>query len=150
MIVDYLKNCALYESSDPQFKKVFDFLKKHAEKPFPDGKNIIDGEDVYANVFSYDTVSEADGKYENHREYIDIHYITEGEENIYWAYREVYAGEGYDPEGDVSFHDNLHGTPLPMKKGMFAVFYPNDIHMPKCMLGTASANVKKVVAKIKI
>ena len=150
MIVDYLKNCALYESSDPRFGKVFDFLKKHAAEPFPDGKNVIDGEDVYANVFSYDTVSEAEGKYENHREYVDVHYITEGEESILWAYREPCTGEDYDPDGDVSFHGDLHGAPIPMKKGMFAIFYPGDAHMPKCMLGTESVKVKKVVAKVKI
>jgi YhcH/YjgK/YiaL family protein len=54
----------------------------------------------------------------------------------------------YLPEKDIVFFSG-ETTQLIVEAGMFAVFYPQDVHRP-CMQIDGPEKVKKVVVKVKL
>ena len=88
---------------------------------------------------------------EVHRKYIDLQYILEGEEIIYVANIDNCSNsKGYIEERDIEFFENSTlSKELIMKKGDWAVFYPDDAHTPQILLNSSS-KVKKIVVKIPV
>ena len=82
MIFDHVKNCEQYYSLHKNFEKAFDFIKRAVAENLPVGKYEIDGKDLYASVQEYQAKAPEDGKFEGHRNYIDIQYIVSGIETI--------------------------------------------------------------------
>lgn len=90
---------------------------------------------------------------EAHRRYIDLQYIIDGSEVI-----EVSPVTGlnekiaYNEEKDIAFYENAspaNSVSLIMKRGNFAVFYPEDAHKP-CLVYQDTDNVLKAVVKIPV
>lgn len=116
------------------------------------GRYTIDGEHVFALVQDPMTQSWETGLPEFHRRYIDIQCLLEGEEGI-----------GYSPvnpnlivitdqlaERDIAFvaqQDNE--SKLLLTQGMFAIFFPGELHRP-CRAPNAPMQIKKVVIKISV
>ncbi|MEK4509131.1 YhcH/YjgK/YiaL family protein [Paenibacillus sp. FSL K6-2524] len=122
-------------------------IKDH---PAP-GRVEIRGNEMYAIVMELDAKSLDEQVAENHESYIDVQYLIEGEEIYGWSpLREgIEPTKPYDSEGDITFYNPQNDEILlPLKPGMFVVFFPHDIHRP-CM-GTKSTKIKKVVIKIHI
>lgn len=104
---------------------------------------------AYFNVDEY--LTKEHGFPEVHRKYIDLQYILEGEEIIYVANISDCTGSlGYTQERDIEFFEtSKNSRELVMKKGDWAVFYPDDAHTPQIMLNESS-KVKKIVVKIPV
>ncbi len=88
---------------------------------------------------------------EVHRKFIDLQYILEGEEIIYVAnIDDCSDSQGYNCEKDIEFFKkSSNSKELVMKKGDWAVFYPDDAHTPQIILNSSS-KVKKIVVKIPV
>ena len=80
MIKDKLLNSSAYYNLSERIKIGLFWLENTDLKNIADGKYLIDGDNVYASVQTYDTKD--DVKYESHRRYIDIQYMIDGEEKI--------------------------------------------------------------------
>lgn len=146
MIADSIENKKQYENLGDGFKLGFEFIEKCVAENLPAGKYELDGKNVYASVQEYD--SKTEGRFEGHREYIDIQFIVSGEELMEWKQRsEAKANTEYNTEKDVEFFDVSDAVGIPFKKNEFAVFFPNDVHRPGMKLNE-SVPVKKVVVKI--
>ena len=143
MIADHLYNSNLYENTHPRLKAAFAFLEAYEQEPLPPGRYDIDGDDIFANVMAFETEDEAAFNWENHQQYIDIHYVRVGRE------ADAVPLEPYSAENDVSFFKGLEGSSVLLSAGEFMVLYPEDIHKPKCRVG-ASAPVEKVVMKVRL
>lgn len=149
MIIDNLKNFSLYEKMDPLFKAAFDFLRSLEGRDLSEGKYSILNDEVYANLFSYDTMEPEKLKYEYHRKYADIHYIRKGEECIYWSRPGIQQPDDYNAETDVGFLTDICGTAIPVREGDVVVLFPEDVHKPKC-IQLDSCRVEKVVIKVRL
>lgn len=149
MIVDQLENLSQYEHLNQGFAKAFGFLQECLNGTIENGKHIIDGDKIYANVQTYTTKTSAE--LEAHRRYIDIQCILLGEEIIeYSAINELEISKTYDDQNDiVFFKDKGMGSKIHMKKGCFAIFFPQDAHKP-CMKIKQEENVQKIVIKVKV
>ncbi len=107
---------------------------------------------VKAIVSEYTTKEVNENGYEAHREYIDIQYLLKGNEKICCLPLEyLKETKSYKSEIDAAFYENKNWKPqeLLVGNGYFAVFYPQDGHMP-CIKVDKNYNVKKVVVKVKI
>ena len=149
MILDKLENAELYSRISENLKKGFDFLKNTNLSALEVGKYEIDGKNVFALVSEYDSKVHQDCRLEAHRVYADIQYIVSGREAIGFASLngQTVTSE-YLPEKDIVFFSG-ETTQLIVEAGMFAVFYPQDVHRP-CMQIDGPEKVKKVVVKVKI
>lgn len=91
--------------------------------------------------------SPAEGKkYESHKKYIDIQYVFEGTEQIGYAdLQTLTVTDPYSDEKDCALEVG-DGVMLTLNAGDFAVFCPEDAHMPGCGNGVS----RKVIIKVPV
>ncbi len=136
----------------PGLKKAFDFIGRLDVQGLTDGKVEIDGENVFALVQSYETARTDIVKFEHHKKYIDIQYVLSGEEIIGWVPAEqMTITENYDTMKDICFGtvERERMTPVYLKAGQLAVFFPDDAHAPRLAAHTPSS-VLKIVIKVSV
>lgn len=149
MILDKLEHANNYENLGENFRKGFEYLKNTDLLNAEVGKFEIDGKNVFAIISEYDSKAPDNCRLEAHRTYADIQFIIAGREAIGYtplSNQEVTAE--YLPEKDIIFFSD-ETTQLPLEAGMFAIFFPQDIHRP-CMQIDGPEKVKKVVIKVKL
>jgi YhcH/YjgK/YiaL family protein len=147
MIIDTLENAGRYECLHVRFKAAFHFLKNTNLEALPEGRFEIDGDRLFVLTQTYQTKPLEGGKLEAHRKYIDIQFVVSGEEYIGYApLADQKPVEPFQVEKDIGF---FHGDASLTKisAGMFAIFYPNDAHLPSRYL-QAAAPVRKIVIKV--
>ena len=67
-----------YDYLSDKFKKAFTFLRETDLASLPIGRTEIDGDEVYASVQSYTTMTVEECAFESHLEYFDVQYVVEG------------------------------------------------------------------------
>ena len=140
MIKDNIKNAEIYYSLHPKFKEAF---KKLINKDID-----LKTKELYFNFDKYQTKSE--GKFEAHRQYIDIQYIVKGEEKIgITNINKTDCLIPYSKEKDIEFLNAKEYDFITLKEGDFAIFYPHDAHMP-CLTNKQEESIEKIVAKIAV
>lgn len=106
---------------------------------------------IKAIVSEYSTKDVNENGYEAHCEYIDIHYLLKGSEKVCSLPLDyLTVVKHYNAEIDTAFFEESGVKPQEMLigNGFFAVFFPQDGHMPGLHDGNCK-NVKKIVIKIK-
>jgi YhcH/YjgK/YiaL family protein len=148
MIIDKLENAHLYKNLGERISKSFDYLKQTNLKNLAPGKYEIDGENIFALVSEYKTKPESEGKLEAHKKYIDVQYVISGEELMgYSPLGNQQILEPYKEENDIEFFEGDKSF-TKVSAGMFAIFFPEDVHMPGIAPGKSSS-VKKLVIKVR-
>lgn len=149
MIIDVLENAQLYAGLHSRIELGLNFLKSNNFSEMEPGKYEIDGKNVFALVQGYQTKPRDAGVWESHRRYIDIQYVAEGMERIGYAnLKTLTPSQPYDKENDFELFKG-HGDFLTVNAGTFAIFAPQDAHMP-CIAIQEPLQVKKVVIKVLI
>ncbi|WP_207513536.1 YhcH/YjgK/YiaL family protein [Longitalea luteola] len=150
MIIDLLSNAHLYTSQGPLFKKAFEYLAQTDFSKVEKGKYELDGDKLFAIVNEYDTISPDNEQMESHKKYIDIQYIVTGAERIGHDFlKGQTSSKAYDAEKDFMLWSEKPSFFSVLQQGMFAVFYPHDLHMPNIFIEKPSF-VKKVVVKVSV
>ena len=151
MILDQLENALAYEKLDNRITAGLALLKEQSVLESPAGKHEVDGDDLFYIVNEYETAPVADGLLEVHRKYMDIQYIVSGNECIGYApLSGLKEQTPYDSENDAALYDCSPAmSKLVLKQGSFAIFWPNEPHMPGRSIDQAEP-VKKIVIKIRI
>ncbi len=150
MIIDTLNNAAVYEGLGPGFAQAFEYLRSGRAATDAVGSHALDGERLFVNVEEYTSKPLKQGRWEAHRKYADVQYVVSGCERMGYAVIDgMEVEEAYDAQTDVGFFTG-EGLMLRVAAGTFAVFMPQDVHMP-CIaegeLGEPGA-VRKVVVKV--
>ncbi|MDK2856933.1 MAG: hypothetical protein PWQ29_30 [Verrucomicrobiota bacterium] len=115
------------------------------------GKYVLEGEELFATIDSYRTKTRDTAKLETHRKYVDIQFLISGEEtHEFFSKNELLVSEPYHQEKDAEFYriPNISRSHIVLRPGDFAVYFPQDAHMPCLATGSLSLTVKKAVAKI--
>jgi len=149
MIIDKLSNSNLYSGLGERINKAFAYLKETDFSKMELGKYEIDGENIYALVNEYNTKDESEGKLEAHKKYIDVQFVAKGSELMGFAPLENQTViDPYNDQNDITF---LNGEKsfTQVNEGMFAIFFPTDVHLPGIKVNEKSY-VKKVVIKVKV
>ena len=129
--------------------KCFDYAAANDLLSYEKGSHPIDGEELFVNIVEYETTTPENRFWEAHRQYLDLHFMLRGPEQI-----------------DVNFIDNmeqkefvekddflpLEGEPIShvvLNAGDFLLCYPADAHRTAVQVG-APAVIKKAIFKIRI
>lgn len=149
MIKDKLANAKTYYGLSARMQQAFEWLQNNDLANMPDGKHVINGEHLFANVQTYFTKDDA--PYEGHRKYADIQYMINGREKVgVTDYLNCSTIEKYDVDKDIEFLKNNSNDYYQMlEEGEFLVFYPQDAHQP-ALNPDEKLNVKKVIVKVEI
>jgi len=146
MILDVLENAHRYLVINKGFAKAVEFLLRPELKELPVGKYEIDGERVFAMVSKDMGLKKEHALLETHEKFIDIQLVLSGTDDIGWKPKSLCnqpTGE-YDPNSDLQFFTDTPNTWLSIESGEFAIFFPEDAHMPMI----SSGPIHKVVVKI--
>lgn len=149
MIIDTLNNTSKYQSLDAGIRKAFNYLHETDLMSVAPGKYEIDGDDIFAIMQEYQTVSAEKEQLEAHKKYIDVQYIITGAEQVGHAFLHQQApSKTYDEKDDywLFADDPLFFSQF--NAGTFMIFFPEDLHMP-CIMKDVPATVKKVVIKVR-
>jgi YhcH/YjgK/YiaL family protein len=147
MILDELSHASIYRSISPRMAQALDFLQKTDFTTLAPGKHPLDGDKVYALVLALETKPKKVAFWEAHRKYIDVQYLFEGVERMGRADLQALKLDGdYLAEKDLQ---KLKGSGdfFTVPAGTFAIFWPNDGHMPDVAVKEPQP-VKKVVVKV--
>jgi biofilm protein TabA len=148
MILDVLENAYRYLALNNGFAKAIEFLLLPNLKELPVGKYEIDGDSVYATLSKDIGRRKEDTLLETHEKYIDIQLVLAGTDNMGWKPKSSCkqpAGE-YDQKRDLQLFADEPEAWLSTASGSFAIFFPEDAHMPLI----SSGQLHKVVVKVAV
>jgi len=148
MIIDQISNISRYAGLSENIVKALSFIRVTDLQSLDKGRQDISGDDVYCIVDEYKTKSPDEGKLEAHRKYIDIQTVISGSEHIgYESLSDQEIIQAYDDEKDYALY---RGKPsfIKLEPGSFAIFFPDDLHMPG--INEHKTDVKKLVVKVRI
>ena len=148
MILDSLENAHRYVTLNKGFPKAFEFLLRPNLNDLPVEKYEIDADRVYAMVAKDSGRKKEDALLEIHEKYIDIQLVLGGTDEMGW--KSIISckhptGE-YDKESDVQFFADDPDAWLPIERGFFVIFFPEDAHMPMISAG----QLHKIVVKVAV
>ena len=150
MIFDHINNIETYKGLSPDIYEGLKFLRQVS----PDiavGTHQINPR-VKAIVSEYDTKKVNEHGFEAHKKNIDIQYLLKGEERIAcMPIEKLTMTEPYSEEKDAAFYaaEGVRAQEMTIGDGFFAIFYPQDGHMPQLSVDEPTM-VKKVVVKVEI
>ncbi|MBU1096658.1 MAG: YhcH/YjgK/YiaL family protein [Ignavibacteriae bacterium HGW-Ignavibacteriae-2] len=149
MIYDSIENAKFYYNIDEKIKTALQFLSETDFTEAEPGRVDIDGDKIFALIQKYNTKPEDQGRWEAHRNYIDIQFVALGSETIGFVnvdYLDII--QEYDSSKDVEFYDG-EGDFVQLNEDEFVVFFPHDAHMPGIEVEDTE-EVIKVVVKIAV
>jgi len=152
MIVDKIKNLHLYKNVNPQIEKIIKFLENVDFEKLNNGKNEIDGSNLWVLKEEYIPRPLSECYFERHQNYADIQLVLEGSEYI--GYHNIdnqgmVITDPYNELKDVEKAQIDSFDKVTLNDGMFALVLPDDWHMPKLNCGNQGL-VKKLVFKLKV
>ena len=149
MIYDSLKHLELYKGLSEDIYEGLKFLRG-VDADMPEGVYHINPR-VKAIVSTYDTKRQNENGYEAHRANIDIQYLISGSEKIACLpVEKLVETKPYSDETDAAFYSSDIDIPsqeMLLGDDYFAIFFPQDGHMPQLCIDTPNP-VKKVVVKV--
>ncbi|MCR8636816.1 YhcH/YjgK/YiaL family protein [Paenibacillus radicis (ex Xue et al. 2023)] len=135
----------------PVLQKALEYIKNTELVQLTAGKYEIDGDDLFAVVQEISTVVKSERRAECHSKYIDVQYLISGDEEIIGFARESRENVIVENEletKDYALYEEINGEmDLVLYPGMFAIFFPSDLHRPGCSRN-GGTNIKKVVVKV--
>ena len=156
MIVDTLEQLERYRGLDPRLDRGLEALRRlSADPPAADGRQELEGQELYASLSTYVTGEPAGKPFETHRRYIDIQAVLSGREVLHWA---PLAGlrprGGYSEAEDIALFEDPPGggAGLRLEPGAFVVLFPQDAHKPGCRVTERGhgEQVRKLVLKVRV
>ncbi|MBI2194221.1 MAG: YhcH/YjgK/YiaL family protein [Planctomycetes bacterium] len=149
MILDSLQHWKSYASYASRMAAGFEYLEKTNLPGLAPGRHAVQGDDVYAVVQEMKTKPREQGKWEAHRRYIDIQYVFAGLERMGYAnLDDLKVTHPYEEKDDYLLLEG-DGSFFLVRPGQFAVFGPQDAHMPG-LAPDAPGTVRKVVVKVRM
>lgn len=130
-------------------RKCFDYARNYDLLSYEKGSHPIDGDELFVNIVEYETTTPENRFWEAHRQYLDLHFMLRGPEQIdvnfidNMAQKEFVEKDDFLPlEGDPNSHVVLNA-------GDFLLCYPADAHRTAVQVGSPAV-IKKAIFKIRI
>lgn len=132
-------------------QKAVDYVTHTDFSRLEDGRQSIDGDGMFANLFHLTSKPKTETRPETHRDYIDVQFWLGGEELCGCApfVEGTPCLESREDE-DLYFYGDFAGESFfRAGPGCFAVFFPRDAHRPGVCTENGPCTYRKVVVKIR-
>ena len=147
MIFGNINHEKTYSNLDKDLLTCFEYAKNNELVSFEKGSYEIDGKDIFVNIVEYDTCEKEDRFWEAHKNYLDLHLMLDGKEQIDVNFignmeqKDFVEKDDFLPlEGDKNGH-------VILEKGDFLICYPNDGHRTAVKIEKPE-KIKKAIFKI--
>ena len=122
--IDQVRFAQQYHRNPAAWDKAFAFLKNTDLKNLAAGRQVIDGDNVYAIITEAPTKDYDKTAFESHQKYIDLQYVITGEEAMAKTpVSSVTVSKPYNEAADIAFYTGegkIHEVPA----GTFMLFFP--------------------------
>ncbi|MBO4719674.1 MAG: YhcH/YjgK/YiaL family protein [Prevotella sp.] len=148
MVFDKIDKIELYKGLSDDIYEGLKFLKQADSNLAVGTYQVCPG--VKAIVSEYETKTNNEYGFEAHKQYIDIQGLLFGEERVACLpIEKLKETKPYSEEMDAAFYSaDEQPQEMIIGNGYFAIFYPQDGHMPQLCIDSPK-KVKKVVVKVK-
>lgn len=147
MIYTELDSLKYYCGLGKYLDQAIAYLNSHPLEKLQAGHYEIAGDEVYLNVFDYETISEEAAFFEAHEHYADIHMTIAGNEVVGVSDISRVTIKSIDKEKDLIEVDGPVEHYMHLSPGKVLITLPEDAHMVKLAAGRPSA-VRKAVVKV--
>ena len=140
------KACALLP---PILQRALAYARTHDLGALAEGRQEIEGDDLYVNIARYTTGTRVDKIWEAHCIYADVHVLAAGTERIDVSAIERMKMGDYDPARDFIPAAGEIDASVVMHPGDFLVCLPSDVHRSGVMVDHP-APLKKGIFKVRM
>ncbi len=149
MIFGNILNLKEYFFLEDGVFECFRYAKEHNLDEYEKGSHEIDGKRLFVNIVEYETVTAKERFWEAHKEYLDIHLMLEGEEQIDMNFLPNMDVKDYVPQDDFLPMEGGKNGSVILRKGDFLICYPSDAHRTAVAV-EESEKIKKAIFKVRI
>lgn len=149
MIFGNIRDWKSYGWLEEAIQKCFAYAEENDLAAYEKGSHPINGDELFVNIVEYETTLPENRFWEAHKDYLDLHLMLRGKEQILLNFIDNMEQKEYVPkddflplEGDVNSHVRL-------TEGDFLICYPKDGHMTAVQVDEPE-KIKKAIFKIKI
>ena len=130
-------------------KECFAYAKEHDLASYEKGSHPIDGERLFVNVVEYETTRPENRFWEAHRNYLDVHLMLDGQEQIDLNFIENMEQKEYVEKDDFLPMDGAPNSHVVLRPGDFLICYPEDGHRTAVAV-KESEKIKKAIFTVRI
>lgn len=147
MIFGNIQNLEEYSFLGNEIKECFAYLKENDLMAFEKGCHEIDGDRLFVNVVEYTTATAEERFWEAHKNYLDMHVMLCGEEQIDINFIDNMNVKEFVEKDDFLPMEGEKNASVILREGDFLICYPNDGHRTAVKVREAM-NIKKAIFKI--
>lgn len=125
----------------------FAYAKAHDLSTFEPGCHEIDGKRLFVNIVQYTTTTPENRFWEAHRQYLDLHLLLLGEEQIDLNFIANMQPSDYQEKDDFLPLDGDKNSSVILREGDFLICFPQDAHRT-AVQAAQPCTVKKAIFKI--
>lgn len=127
----------------------FAYAKAQDLSAFEPGCHEIDQKRLFVNITQYTTTDAQNRFWEAHRQYLDLHLMLQGEEQIDLNFITNMRQSEYQKADDFLPLEGEKNSSVILRNGDFLICYPHDAHRTAVKV-TDPAAVKKAIFKIQL
>ena len=113
------------------------------------GSHPIDGERLFVNVVEYETTRPENRFWEAHRNYLDVHLMLDGQEQIDLNFIENMEQKEYVEKDDFLPMDGAPNSHVVLRPAHFLICYPEDGHRTAVAVD-GPEKIRKAIFKVGI
>lgn len=148
MVFGNIKNVEEYLRQEDAVAECFRYWKEHELKSYEKGRYEIDGDRLFVNIVEYETTEARKRFWEAHREYLDVHLMLQGTEQIDLNFIHNMDVREYVPEDDFLPMEGEKNGSVILREGDFLICMPSDAHRTAVAAGEPEM-IKKAIFKVR-
>ncbi len=138
-----------YEFLDAQIKECFEYAKNHDLLQYEKGTHEIDGDRLFVNIVEYETTEVTNRFWEAHRNYLDVHLMLKGQEQIDLNFIENMEQKEFVEKDDFLPLEGGKNGEVILRDQDFLICYPHDGHRTAVAVERPEM-IKKAIFKVRI
>lgn len=149
MVFGNIRDLKDYGYLDAEVLKCFTYAAEHDLLSYEKGGHEIEGDDLFVNIVEYETTTAENRFWEAHRQYLDLHLMLRGAEQIDVNFIDNMEQKEFVPKDDFLPMDGEPNGHVVLREGDFLLCYPKDGHRTAVQVGSPET-IKKAIFKIRI
>lgn len=149
MIFGNINHLEEFPFLEKQVLECFSYAKEHDLLSYEKGCHKIDGDRLYVNIVEYTTTTPEERFWEAHRQYLDVHVMLHGTEQIDVNFIQNMEQKDFVEKDDfLPLEGDKNGSVI-LRNGDFLICYPSDGHRTAVSVNGPEA-IKKAIFKVLI
>lgn len=149
MIFGNIRDLQDYSYLEKGILECFAYAGEHDLKTYEKGSYEIDGDRVFVNIVEYETTTPENRFWEAHRQYLDLHLMLDGKEQIDLNFIDNLEQGSFVEKDDFLPLEGESNSHVVLRNGDFLICCPKDGHRT-AVQAKQPEKIKKAIFKVRI